>query len=661
MPVRNLLKIALEKIRNLGASLKRRFSRTETPSSKRSKRNPRVAKKDTQEEPLSRPPPVTPRAKLLPFHAPEFTWESFESFFCDFLAAGPEMTGRNGTPCRISTTHLFGRRGDSQHGIDIRAEMANGEIWVFQCKHYKTWGPQDTKDAIEKCTYSAARKFLLVTRPVSPDTRKVIANAKDWDLWDSDDISREFFARLSPAEAARLLYTNFGPAWPKELLGLPGLGPLFSAEAKFAPLMEEGRSFHHRLALIGRKDWLKRLDDFVGSEQSRVFFVCGRGGLGKSRLLCEWSKGFASRHKGWTLRFVSDSPAEFGPALDSTHQPLVLVFDDAHRLDEVRQALFSELPSRKMIKLVLSLRPGPAAQVEAELTDAGFDVTQIEKPKALERLSSEQALELAEEALGPPLADRFRLRLRDLSRDCPLLAVLAAELLKRGELVDRDLDDTKEFQNLVFAGLLREAKPVEDRFGSTRTVDFLRLLSVLGPVKLDALFLKRAAALLGSDTQSNHVSDILAALDDVGLILTTGAGARVTPDLLSDHLSYTACYNKDGRNTTFAERVFGHFSPDQFPRLMQHVAEAEWRALKETASADSVVEPIWLWFVNRFKASGFHARHEQLTQWANIAHLQPRRTLELAQLALSLENAPPAENVWFQSKELDSHAHDRSR
>src|SRR5438876_10813376 len=151
-------------------------------------------------------PPIAPKPKLLPFHDPNFSWDTFEGFFCDFLAAAPELIGKDGNPRRVVRISIYGRRGDSQHGIDIRAEMSNGEIWVFQCKHYKTWGPKDTTDAIAKCDYEADRKFLLVTRTVSPDSREIIAKHPEWTLWDSDDISREFLLRLLPAEAAKILY-----------------------------------------------------------------------------------------------------------------------------------------------------------------------------------------------------------------------------------------------------------------------------------------------------------------------------------------------------------------------------------------------------------------------------------------------------------------------
>jgi Restriction endonuclease len=219
--------------------------------------------------------PVAPKPKLLPFHDPNFSWETFEGFFCDFLAGAPELVGKDGKSCRVVSAHPYGRRGDSQNGIDIRAEMSNGEVWVFQCKRYKEWGPKKISAAISKCSYQADRKYLLVTRPVSSETRDVIAKHPEWELWDSGDISREFLQRLPVAEAARILYANFGRGWPEELLGVSGSSPLVTAETKFAPLLELGRSFHHRLAMVGRRDWLQELDAFRGYLSS-LFFALAR-------------------------------------------------------------------------------------------------------------------------------------------------------------------------------------------------------------------------------------------------------------------------------------------------------------------------------------------------------------------------------------------------
>jgi hypothetical protein len=145
------------------------------------------------------------------------------------------------------------------------------------------------------------------------------------------------------------------------------------------------------------------------------------------------------------------------------------------------------------------------------------------------------------------------------------------------------------------------------------------------------------------------------ALDAAGLLLTTGAGTRVTPDLLSDHLGYDACYDGSGQSRTFAERLLASFSPGEFPKLLQHPAEAEWRAVNEKPGAASVIEPLWTWFRARFEQSPFHERRDQIREWGNIAHLQPERTLQLAELALSLTTAPEPENRHLRGGSWDSH------
>ena len=292
-----------------------------------------------------------------------------------------------------------------------------------------------------------------------------------------------------------------------------------------------------------------------------------------------------------------------------------------------------------------------------ELTDAGLDLRQIEKPDELKRLSAHHALQLAEAALGDGLAVRHRLALRALSRNCPLLAVVAAELLKSGELSAKNLADTDECRTLVFDGMLREARPIRDQFGAARTDDFLRLIALLAPVQADTDFFKTAAAFLGDSTQPNLVANLVEALDDVGLLLRNGKNISITPDLLSDHLAYTACYDRTGQNTTFAERVNEHFSSEKFPRLLQHLSEAEWRARQQHPPADSIVEPIWRGFMERFEASSFDSRRRQIEQWTNFAHLQPQRTLSLAQTALDLEEAPAETNVWVFKGWGDSHAY----
>lgn len=603
-------------------------------------------------------PPLQPMRQSLPFHDSAFGWDTFEDFFCDFLNAQPEFVINDGAGeirRRVIRARPFGRKGDKQRGIDLLAEVDGGEVWDFQCKHVKKWTPAQTRKAITAYKRDAPRRFLLVTCEVSEECQNIVKSTLGWEIWDGREINRRFRDSIKVAMAAPILFTHFGPGWAEAFFGVSGDGPLIGAEAKFATQLRAGVRFHHRLDLVGRKALIKQLDEFVHDPKARVFILTGRGGLGKSRLLLHWSRNFNRRHSNGTLLFLSDKCADFGPSLQVAPRPLTIAFDDAHRLDDVRRALFHELPSREDIKLVLSLRPGPIGQVMQELLGAGFDTTDILAAAPMKPLTHAEQMTLVEAALKPQFL-RHKHFLRKVSRDCPLIAVIGAELINSGALTSGDLHDEKEVQNRVFESLLGDAGAVREKFGALETDDFLRLVALLGPVKLDAAFFAKAAPFLGIE-QPDRVSHLRDALDGVGLLHTTGAGTRVTPDLLSDHLAFTACYDQAGRSRGFAKRVLDHFSPDEFPKLMQHLAEAEWRAVDEKLGTESIIEPLWKWFRERFEASSFYERQKQISEWGNIAYLQPQRSLELAELALARTTAAPPDNEWLKGHEWNSHAY----
>lgn len=604
-------------------------------------------------------PPVDPRPRQLPFHGSSvFTWETFEEFFCAFLDARPQFPTADDRLVRIVSAERNGGRGDPQEGVDIRARMDNGEEWAFQCKHVSEWGPQDTRDAIAACTRPAARKFLLVTKPtVSAATRAVLDEHPDWELWDGEGISRRFLDRdvLSPAQAARLLHTFFGPGWAQALLGLPSLGALQAPEAWFAPFVSPNGRRSLRTTLVGRERELAALDAFVGHKKHRALFLVGAGGIGKSRLLRAWTTDFSRRHPGWTVRYVLPTRGDFAAAISAeTRRPLMLVLDDAHAFVAERRALMVEFARADNVKLVLGLRPGPQDAVRADLREAGFDTLDALAPHVeLGALALADAERLVVEVAPTDLPRSQRGLLARISRDCPLIADIAGHLLSTGRLAAADIRDDPRFRDEVFAHLLRAAEPMFPRFSEACVKDLLGLIALLAPVEPDREFRDRAARFL-EGMAAHHLVDLLDALEAHGLLLRSlhplinQSVLRVTPDLLSDHLAYTACYDRfrtesdQPRDRGFVARLLKHFPPDDFPRLLRHLAQAEWRA---GTDADSVVEPLWQSFVRRFDASPSVVREEQLAQWRNIAHLQPRRTLQLAEHVLVAPEAPPLEGL----------------
>ncbi|MBN8564811.1 MAG: restriction endonuclease [Leptolyngbya sp. UWPOB_LEPTO1] len=154
-------------------------------------------------------PPVIQRPDKLPLNDSAFSWDRFESFCLDFVAGLPE----------IKSCHRYGKQGDCQQGIDLIAELENGEQWAFQCKQYEKFTERKAKQAIQTATYQADRYTLLLSCEATAKVRDAINSTSSWSLWDVQDISQK--VRDLPQKAAcRILETHFGSIWSEAFLGV---------------------------------------------------------------------------------------------------------------------------------------------------------------------------------------------------------------------------------------------------------------------------------------------------------------------------------------------------------------------------------------------------------------------------------------------------------
>jgi hypothetical protein len=234
----------------------------------------------------------------LPLSDPNWTWDGFQAFCHDLLSRLP-------TTKEAGKNHHFGKQGDAQDGIDLFADMKNGEHWGLQCKKEKRFGEADTREAIKVTTYKADKFIILLSIEATAAVRKVMRRRKKWDVWDVRDISQK--VRQLPLDDARqLLDPHFGPAWRKAFLGVSAASTFPTPEAFFRPLLDGSRLFNHTWALIGRAGYLEGLHAFVGSDQQRVAVFLGRGGIGKTKLLHAFSQGFEARHPGYKLYFLAE-------------------------------------------------------------------------------------------------------------------------------------------------------------------------------------------------------------------------------------------------------------------------------------------------------------------------------------------------------------------
>ena len=80
----------------------------------------------------------------------------------------------------------------------------NDKRFHFQCKRVQEFGAAKVGAALRVYTGKAAKKIILLTRIASPQARKAICAAKNWDIWDKEDVVLRI-RRLARHEQIRLV------------------------------------------------------------------------------------------------------------------------------------------------------------------------------------------------------------------------------------------------------------------------------------------------------------------------------------------------------------------------------------------------------------------------------------------------------------------------
>jgi hypothetical protein len=563
----------------------------------------------------------------LPLSDPNWTWEGFQAFCLDLVSRLPNTK-------EAVKNHHFGKQGDAQDGIDLFADMKNGEHWGFQCKKEKRFGGADTQKAIKLTTYKAHKFIILLSIEATAAVRKVMRKRKKWDVWDVRDISQAV-RNLPPDDARQLLDPHFGPAWRKAFLGLSAASTFPTAEAFFRPLLDGSKLFNHTWALIGRAGYLEGLHAFVGSDQQLVAVFLGRGGIGKTKLLHAFSQGFEGRHPAHRLCFLAEGLPVTQDSLDDLPStPCVVVVDDAHRRSDDVAALLALAQQRTQpLKIVLSARPQGVDHINSLLSRAGVDERQVARIGTIRDMSREETKELARQALGEGnayLADR----LTAATRDCPLVTVVGGRLLARSAVEPLLLNQHDEFRQAVltkFEDIL--IGQVGDLIEPTLCRRLLAVLAAVAPIRPESeQFQQAAAAFLRA--RPTDVVEGVNVLEQHGILLRRGYSLRIAPDVLADHVLHKACLTPQGRLTGFAQQVYEHFEPVCLTQVLRNLAELDWRVQRASGEQPDLLAAIWAGIEENFRAAPHLVRCQILDVLKDIAYFQPGRMLALVQYAM---------------------------
>ncbi len=466
-------------------------------------------------------------------------------------------------------------------------------------------------------------------------------------FWDADDLSQRVreLASVAPDAARRLVDDHFGPRWRTEFLGLPAVAAFVAPPDYFRRWQGRGRLFHHRHPLVGRRDVLRMLHRFVNSLTHRVFLLPGRGGIGKTRLLCEFGKKFEKRHaKRRFIRILVEGVPLSQEALDEL--PLgssVIVVDDAHRCPDLG-LLLEWVQQHGQSKLLLLTRPQGVDLLSSTLTRSGFDPRELHRAEPLGSLTWEEQCDLARTALGTRQTTGLIERLARATRDCPLATVIGGQLLRDDAVRPELLERQEKFQRILMDRFRDELLGrLSDRIPADVCSRVLKLYAALAPIPAeDRTFDELVEAYLG--LEPHELITMTAELEQSGLLLRRGRQLRIAPDVLADHVLHSACLTPQGKATGFALDIFRAFRDLCGSQVLCNLSELDWRVGATSEREPRLLNEIWHEIEADFMASSHRGRRHWLVALQEASYFQPGRVAALVKRAIR-EPAPEPEEL----------------
>ncbi len=560
--------------------------------------------------------PVRPRATTLPLDRIPF--DNFEQFSAD-------LARQLHPDCKV---HRYGGAGHKQYGVDIVAQKGNVYHKAYQCKRHAQFGPADVEKAVKETTLSAEGYCILLTRVATPGARDEIKNHEGWELWDVEDISRE--VRSLPLEAAVRIVDTYFPSWREPFLGMPEPSAWQTTDEFFRRFSGD-QIFTHDWPFVGRAAILKEIIQFL-ADKLPIGVISGRGGSGKTRLLRAVADMAEKVH--FSVHFLEigkDVKPESYKLLPRDGKLLVII-DDAHERTDIAEMIAGITRVNAKAKILLAIRPYGYSQLAYDLHRVAVHPSEL-PTWTLEDLTLSEAEELALNVLENQGNQAIAQRLAHLTRDCPLITVVGAGLIKRGRLDPGKLERDNSITEIL--RVFRDTLVVNLAKGEPRVLrNLLNAIAVMQPVLMrDEHFTGALATLTGQPF--DELLPYIRSLEDAGVLMRRGQAVRIVPDLLGDIILAEACYDeRSGIATGYITRVQRKINGLPLQHVVINTSRVDWQVAQEPSGSLSLVDSLWNAIEEEFNGSGIRARLQIMRLVQKVAYFQPDRALALAQWAI---------------------------
>jgi hypothetical protein len=387
--------------------------------------------------------------------------------------------------------------------------------------------------------------------------------------------------------------------------------------------------------LQGRRSVQAGLDQFLNDPEKLIAVLPGRGGIGKTKLLRDWSQ----KQSGWTSLWTAPRIAQWHNKTESEipDDATLLIVDDAHRYDFLEQVLdvVVRRGDANGLKLVISIRPSGSDYLKRTLATM-MDASVVTHFDPLKPLKAEDLLAMAQEALGQGHM-QYAQQLAAVSHDAPIITVAGGRLIAREEVHPKLLNNHEQFCSVVMEHLASQYEGEILTRGVLKR-DFMEVVAALQPVtEGNASFYKGVQDYLGLHESQSRRS--FGTLEEGGVLIRSGGKASIVPDMLADHILERAATEPDGTPTRFADDIFAMFHKDHLSNLLKNLAELDWR-INLRDSGSHLLDEIWATISQRFREQDAPDRFHFLHAIEAVAQYQPERVHAIVQLAMDEEATP---------------------
>lgn len=550
-------------------------------------------------------------ARIEPLPVDRLDPETFEQFCADLI----KMIGGNGV-----TVRRLGNQGHDQDGLDIVATNADGEVAGFQCKRVTQFGPAEVRNMVKAVSRTCDTYTLILSRVVSPQAADAIKEFPKWEIWDKDDLSRNFRTELTNDQKGRLIDIYF-KGQRRALAGLDEPGPWLAAGEFFLPFEGIDKPFTHSWGLVARTKEVETLVDFARSAEA-VLLLSAPGGMGKSKLLRDASAELADTMPGFTVRFLS-------PAAEADRKSLqdlgagakLLVVDDAHDRDKIGELLQFAANPANLTKIILATRPYAIARLKTQAATFGFVEVQH---LALAPLGKDDLERLARQVLPAHISNAESARqLVEFADQSPLVVAMAARVLTTERLPFESVKDQSIFRTVI---LSRFAKVIIGDLGVAGAErlhrDVLEVLALVQPFHVDDPQLHQMLYDLAG-VKSEDAAIVLRRFLEGGVIFKRGPYYRLMPDVLGDYVLDEACIGASGRLSPFAHNAIKVVPDKLMTNLLVNLGRMDWRRSDGNTKGSDLLTEIWRSF------DGIESEWDaRLDAIKSVAVYQPAQALE---------------------------------